>query len=278
MKNILLPTDYSNNSWNAMEYAVKLFRDVPCNFYILHVDPLIQSDLMHNSFAISTNTLDITLEDNLTYTHRLIQTISRNKAHHFITLHDYGNLIDIIRKTVLDKKVDLIVMGTKGASGIKGAIVGSNTGNAITKVPCNLLVIPEKAEPAIPENIAFPTDYNIFYSHSILEAMTKILRISKARLNVVNVSKPKVKLNTAQIQNMIYLQDYLLEVHEKSHTMHQLKDESVKSAIAGFVTSENIDMVIMVAKNLNFLQQLLLDTAIKKISFQTSVPLLVLHE
>jgi len=169
-------------------------------------------------------------------------------------------------------------MGTKGASGIKGAIVGSNTGNAITKVPCNLLVIPEKAEPAIPENIAFPTDYNIFYSHSILEAMTKILRISKARLNVVNVSKPKVKLNTAQIQNMIYLQDYLLEVHEKSHTMHQLKDESVKSAIAGFVTSENIDMVIMVAKNLNFLQQLLLDTAIKKISFQTSVPLLVLHE
>ena len=36
MKNILLPTDFSDNSWNAIEYALKLFKDEPCKFYLLH--------------------------------------------------------------------------------------------------------------------------------------------------------------------------------------------------------------------------------------------------
>lgn len=119
-----------------------------------------------------------------------------------------------------------------------------------------------------PQEIAFPTDYNNFYSHSILEAISKMLRLTKANLSVVNVSKPSVQLNEAQNQNMVYLQDYLLELYEKSYSIHNLKHEKAKSAIEQFVVSEKIDMVIMVAKNLNFLQQLLFDTTIKKLVFR----------
>lgn len=278
MKNILFPTDFSKNSWNAIEYAIKLFKDAPCNFYVLHVDSLSRSGVASNSFVMPSKSINVALKDNLEDTFARIKTITTNKEHNFIALHEYGNLIDIVRKTISDKKINLIVMGTKGASGIKETILGSNTGNVMTKVPCNLLVIPEKAVQCTPQEIAFPTDYNNFYSHSILEAISKMLRLTKANLSVVNVSKPSVQLNEAQNQNMVYLQDYLLELYEKSYSIHNLKHEKAKSAIEQFVVSEKIDMVIMVAKNLNFLQQLLFDTTIKKISFQTRVPLLVLHE
>ena len=283
MKNILFPTDFSKNSWNAIEYAITLLKDTPCNFYVLHVDALSQSGIEYNSFALPSDVMpskpiNLAPKDNLADTVARIKTITTNKEHHFIALHEFGNIIDVIRKTVLDKKISLIVMGTKGASGIKGTILGSNTGNVMTKVPCNLLVIPEKAAQCVPKEIAFPTDYNIFYSHSILEVISKMLRITNAKLRVVNISKPNVKLNEAQKQNMIYLQDYLLELHEKSHSIHNLKVERTKTAIEEFVINEKIDMVIMVAKNLNFLQQLLFRPSIKKISFQNSVPLLVLHE
>jgi len=278
MKNILFPTDFSKNSWNAIEYAIRLFKDTPCNFYLLHVDALSRSGVDSNSFIMPTQAVNMDLRDNLTDTFNRIKAITTNKEHNIIALHEYGNLIDIIRKTVLDKKIDLIVMGTKGASGIKETILGSNSSNVMTKVPCNLLVIPEKAVQFIPNEIAFPTDYNIFYSHSILEAISTMLRTTKAKLRVVNVTKPGIQLNEGQNQNMIYLQDYLLELYEKSHSFHNLRHEKAKSAIEQFVVREKIDMVIMVAKNLNFLQQLLFDTSIKKISFQTSVPLFVLHE
>ena len=278
MNNILFPTDFSENSWKAIEYAIKLFNDSPYNFYVLHVDPLNQSVVDSNSFVMPSKAVNNALRDNLADTFARIKTITTNKDHNFIALHEYGNIIDIIRKTVLEKRINLIVMGTKGASGIKETIVGSNTGHVITKVPCNLLVIPEKAEPCRPQEIAFPTDYNIFYSHSILEAISEMLRISRANLKVLNVVKPNMKLSQSQKHNMIFIQDYLLELYEKSHSIHQMNHKQVKSAIESFVVQEDMDMVIMVAKNLNFLQQLLFDTTIKKISFQTKVPMLVLHE
>ncbi|MDL5512401.1 universal stress protein [Arenibacter sp. M-2] len=278
MKSILFPTDFSQNSRNAIEYAIKLFKDAPCNFYVLHVDALSQSGVDSNSLIMPPKVANLPHRDNLAATFAHIKTLSTNKEHHFIALHEFGNLIDIIRKTVLDKKIDLIVMGTKGASGLKETILGSNSGNVLTKVPCNLLMIPEKAVQKNPKEIAFPTDYNIFYSHSILEAISQMIHLTQAKLRVVNVSKPGVPLNNVQNQNMTYLKDYLLELYEKSHSIHHLKHDRVKSAIEQFVVNEKIDLVIMVAKNLNFLQQLLFDTTIKKISFQTSVPLLVLHE
>ncbi|WP_299528057.1 universal stress protein, partial [uncultured Lutibacter sp.] len=37
MKNILLPTDFSENSWNAIKYALELYKKTACNFYLLHV-------------------------------------------------------------------------------------------------------------------------------------------------------------------------------------------------------------------------------------------------
>ena len=37
MANILIPTDFSDNAWNAVEYAVEFFKNSSCNFYLLHV-------------------------------------------------------------------------------------------------------------------------------------------------------------------------------------------------------------------------------------------------
>ncbi|MEH6769109.1 universal stress protein [Maribacter arcticus] len=57
----------------------------------------------------------------------------------------YGFFTDYIKQEVIDKNIDLIIMGTKGASGIKAVSLGSNTGNVITKVPCAVLAVPENA-------------------------------------------------------------------------------------------------------------------------------------
>jgi len=277
MKTVLIPTDFSKNSWNAVEYAVSLFKDIPCNFYVLHVGRIDQSGVEGNSFTMPTERLDAPVKEKLSELFKRIASITTNVQHNFIALQEYGNLVNSIRNTVAEKKVDLIVMGTKGASGVQQAVVGSNTGDVITKVHCNLLVIPEKANPIRPKEIAFPTDFNILYSHLILESISEMLHISGANLRVINVSKPTGRLNRTQKQHKHYLEDYLEELFSDSHSFQTITDEKVKNAIEGFAARGNIDMVIMVAKNLNYLQQLLFDSTIEKLSFHTTVPLLVLH-
>lgn len=278
MKDILIPTDFSSNSWNALKYAVSLFKNEACNFYILHIGSLNDSVANKNSFTLPTEKLRPSIKEQLKLFFKHIKALPYNEKHRFIALQEYGNFIDNIRKTIEEKRIELIVMGTKGASHIKASIVGSNTGDVITKVFCNVLVIPENAAINIPMQIAFPTDYNVFYTHRILEAITEILRISKAHLQVLNVSKIKTPLTNTKETHRIYLKDYLGELFPDSHNFYTITGHNAKTSILNFIADNQVEIVAMVAKNLNFFQQLLFDTTIEKLSFHTTVPLLVLHE
>src|SRR5690606_14045158 len=150
MKTILLPTDFSKNSWNAIKYALKFYEKSTCTFYLLHVNTL--------SYAMTKDTLYVDTEDFIenTYTkpskqqlRKLLKRISKeipdNKNHHFFTLTDYNFFIDSIRKYVDEKKIDMIIMGTKGATGLKKLIIGSNAADVIKKVKCTILIVPENA-------------------------------------------------------------------------------------------------------------------------------------
>ncbi|HMB61517.1 MAG TPA: universal stress protein, partial [Eudoraea sp.] len=44
MKNILIPTDFSRNAWNALSYATSLFKKTRCTFYIVHIDPIVHNE------------------------------------------------------------------------------------------------------------------------------------------------------------------------------------------------------------------------------------------
>ncbi|MGB3151778.1 MAG: universal stress protein [Maribacter sp.] len=278
MKHILIPTDFSTNSWNALAYAVQFFNKEPCTFYVLHIGDLKNSDISTNRFSFPTQKISPALKEKLNDLFKRIENLPNNKNHDFIALQEYGRFIDIVRKIVETKKIDLIVMGTKGASGLKAAVVGSNTGDVITKVVCNVLVIPENAEATVPNQIAFPTDYNLFYTYPILKTLAELLRISKAHLNVLNISQGKTRLTNLQEKNKAYLQDYLGETFPNNHNFNSTINKNIKIGILNFVADNQIEMLTMVAKNLNFFQQLLFDTAIEKLSFHTTVPLLVLHE
>ena len=168
-------------------------------------------------------------------------------------------------------------MDTKGASGIKEKIIGSNTGDVITKIPVNLLVVPENATYTELKNISFPTDYNIFYSYSILNTITELLHMNEGFLHIIN-SSTKKNLNVVQQKNKAYLQDYLEEVFENNHCFHRTGNMKVKNAIEDFTTTGKTDMIVMAAKNINFIQQILFDNPIQKLSFQTKIPLFVVHQ
>ena len=206
MKNILVPTDFSEDSMNAVTYALELLKNSPCNFYLLHVNDL------------------------------------------------------------------------SGISGTLGEVIGSNTGDVITKVKCNTLAVPMMASFRKLEEIAFPTDYNIFYSAKILSAISDLLETNNAYMRVMHASKSGQLLTESQVQNKEYLKDYLNETFEKKNSFHFITNKNVIAAVQCFVESRNIDLLVMVAKNLNFLQQIVFSSEVEKISFHTKVPFLVIHD
>ena len=280
MKNILLPTDFSENSWNAIEYALKLFEKATCNFYLLNVKSLSYIADGDMTFAVNQDTIeDVYIKPSKVKLRKLLKHIlekfSNSKNHKFYTLTDYNFFIDSIRSHVKENKIDLIVMGTKGASGFKKLTLGSNSGDVITKVKCTTLVVPENAKYTIPKEIAFPTDFSMNYNIQTLQPVSEILDTYNSGLRILHLSKKGSELNLNQQKNKELLEDYF---SNNIYSFHFLTNEKIEEAIQCFVESRNIDMIVMAAKNLNYFQKILFIPTIEKISYHTDVPFLVLHE
>ena len=280
MKNVLLLTDFSNNSWNAITYAINFFKDIPCNFYVLHVNKL--GYLVADEVSLYTNQnhlAEVYTEPSKKELRLILKRISRlfpdNDNHRFFTITDYDFFIESIRKVVDEKHIDLIVMGTKGASGIERKILGTNTADVITKVKCNTLAIPENAEFIAPKEIAFPTDFSLTYNLQILKPISDILKQFNTSLKILHITKGKVDLSYEQNRNKDLLEDYF---SNQSFSFHYLTNKRVEDAIQCFVESREIDMICMVGKNLNYFQQILFHSRVEKISYHTDRPFLVLHE
>jgi len=277
MKNILVPTDFSENSIQALKYAELLFSTLECNFYLLYVGSLLDTKNDVESFY-ETDQSDDNTKERLTELVKEIREHSTEAHHFFFPLHEYGFFIPTIKKYLEENDIDLIVMGTKGASGLKEKVVGSNAGDVITRVQCNTLVVPVHVELSKPREIAFPTDFNIFYSLKILRPMEEMVKLGKAQFRIMNALKEGDGLNLEQEKNKEYLLDFMDDTFPGNYSFHTITNQKVKEAIQCFVESRDVDMMIMVAKNLNFIQQILFDSIVERISFHTKIPFYVIHE
>jgi nucleotide-binding universal stress UspA family protein len=279
MKNILIPTDFSDNSWNAIEYGLALFRKVKCTFHLVYVNPIAEYSGGEAARYISSGLLEKSiLKESQEKLDKLLHKISLeplNPKHEFQTIACYDFFTDRIRREVLEKKIDLIIMGTKGASGLKAVAMGTNTGNVITKVKCPVLAVPENAVYNKPREIAFPTDYNLNYNIRVLDNLKEVALMTNAAIRFLYISKAGEELSREQMKNREFLGDYFTR---NQHSFHKVTGENLETAVQCFTESRVVDMIAMVAKNLNFLQRLLFRPRVEKISYHITIPFLVLHE
>jgi len=280
MKNILLPTDFSENSWNAIVYALHYFKNSNCNFYLLHINKLSNLVVGDTPYIPTQETIEDLYtkpakKQLRTILKRISEELPHNKNHKFYTLTDYNFIVDSIRKHIEEKNIDMIVMGTKGASGLQKFIIGSNTGDVITKVQCATLVVPENAKFFKINELAFPTDFALSYNIITLQPISEILETYNSSLRVLHISKKVEKLNSDQQKNKELLEDYF---NENDYSFHFLTNKNIENSIQCFVESRDIDMIVMVAKNLNYFQRIFFLPTVENISYHTDIPFLVLHE
>jgi len=278
MKNILLPTDFSKNSLNAMKYAVSLFKDIPCNFYLLNV---FKIHYVTNEEFIVGNNGGLTPSEKELYDisqiglKNIIEKIKKDANHKFKAISDFNFFIDSVKNTIEKRKIDLIIMGTKGASGVKEIFMGSNTGDVIMKTNCSVLAIPENTIFTEPKEITFPTDFKISYKEEDLDLLIQLAKINNSNLRILHLKNEK-KLGEDQVFNRKNLKKLFKSLNISLHT---LTNNDFDTAVNCFTQSRgNINMIAILAKHYNFFQRLFFNPKVEELSFHTNIPLLVLHK
>lgn len=280
-KRIILPTDFSNNAWNAIAYALTIFKDVPCDFFILNSYQVGASGLSTKMAGANDTRLYNLIKEqsdrDLKRELEKIKSFDKNPEHTFIARSVPDNLVNAIGKTVYREEIDYVIMGTKGASGLKEVFMGSNTYKVIKEVDfCPVIAVPDdyQIDKEI-DAILLATGYEHLFENYELKPLLNFVEHFKAKLWIAHVGSldalaPEQKASKKGLKNRLKSIDYeFIEVE---------KDTSVNNAIQQLVEKDKtIDMVVMINQNHTFFERLTREPVIKKVSFSSKVPFLVIH-
>lgn len=276
MKNIIIPTDFSENARTAMRYATSYFSDSPVCFYMLHVDLSDNENLTSVSSVDAQTRHAADIMGRLKEEINICRSFATNKKHLFFSLLGKKSLIETLRAQINEMEVDYIFMGTKGSSKTQTKGIGSNAYDVITKVKCPTVVIPELARFHSLSNMALPTDFNNWSSNRAFTTLYKTLDAKKVVLHILQTVGKEQRLTAVQKENKEFLLEFVRNINYHIHYLAKATD--LDAEIEKYVDALNIDMMAVVGRNLNFIQRLLARPKPAGIHYHLKTPFLVLHE
>ncbi|WP_299112115.1 universal stress protein [uncultured Winogradskyella sp.] len=277
MKNILLPTDFSDNSWNAIKYAIQLFKDETCTFHLLNTYTPIIYNVEYvlgypAQFGLGDAIRDTAIKNLDELKSRIAETFKDNPKHTFTTLPRFNTLVSGIREFISENKTHLIVMGTKGATGAQEVLFGSNTVHVFKEIKCPVLAIPSDFEYEKPLEILFPTDLEIDYDAFHIDLLKQIAIDHNSRVNALHVSTGK-DLTFKQINNQLKLETVFKDT---PFIYHEFESMNVTDAIDKFQIKAKINLLAMINNKHSFFENLFFRSALNQIGFHLKIPFLVL--
>lgn len=276
MKKILLPTDFSNNSINAINYAVELFKDEVCVFYLINIQKassfISDNLMMMNTKASIYKTIISAAKKSINNLASTIETNYQNKNHTFETVLDYDNFIDSIDQAIEKHEIDLIVMGTKGASGVKRVLFGSNTVKVIKRCNKPVLAIPNGYNYSPLQTLALTTNNIEAFKSNELSALKDLLAIRKPKLKVIHIENEYYEEAT-KLKNIMFINEYFNNV-TCDHI--DVKSNHVYKSVYNYIGENKIDLLAMTAKKHSFIERLFSTFPEEKFAFKIDIPLLVM--
>jgi nucleotide-binding universal stress UspA family protein len=276
MKHILLPTDFSENSWNATSYATHLFKDDVCTFYLLntytpviyHVEYVLGYPAQ---FGLEDTIRNTSLENLKTLKQRISDTFGTNSNHEFQTMARFDTLTSGIHDFMDSHSIHMIVMGTKGATGAEEVLFGSNTVQVFKNVKCPVLAIPEGFTYKTPTAILFPSDYGIAYTAAQLEPLLALAKTHHSKIHILHVLTSK--LSQAQLNNQASLKQLMPQA---SHEIHDLQGDNVMRGILDFQEKNRVDILAMINNKKSFFENIFFKSTVNQIGFHLTAPFFVM--
>lgn len=276
MKNILLPTDFSENSINAIDYAVKLFANSEMSFFVLNVQKI--SDYTTSELMTSPSSDSVyngVLDDNKLKVEKLVEKLQAENSSEkftFKSLLDYDIFTDAIRQAVKLYEIDLIIMGTNGATGAKEVIFGSNTIKVIRNINCPIIVVPEKYSFRKIKRVLFSIQSQMKTCYSGLKPLKRILSIYEPDLDVVEIIEDVNE--SKDDENDLSIKDILNEFDFKKI---EIKKVPFTYAIGTFQKLRPLELHALFIEKESFIDRMIFGSKTSNITYNSKIPLLVMH-
>lgn len=265
---ILIPTDFSELSKVAIKYSVELSKDVDIQLILLHViDTNAPSRARIGSHKLQ-EAIKTSSENSMK---ELIGSIKKDNSHNIDISYEItsGSSIEkYVEIFALKNNIDMICIGTKGASGLKKILFGSNAAGIIQNSSIPVLTIPEFARYKGIGNIVYSSDlYNLDKEIDLIIPFAKLM---DSWIHILHIDKDNERFDGDLHQKELSLRK---DFSYQKIKFIELKSSSVIQGINNFVADVDADMVIMFTHHTNFLEKVFQKSVTQNTAFQTRIPL-----
>lgn len=277
MRKVLVPTDFSENAFNALKYASQIFKYEKSEFLIVHT----YADEVYRKVPEAKRDLleelkDETLRRSETELKSILARIKEyapNPQHKFRAISVFGALIDEANDLVNEENMDIVVMGTRGATNDKKIAFGSNTLQLMKYVHCPVLAIPEGYEYHPPKEILFPTNYMVPYKRRELKLLCDMTDSFRSTIHILYID-PVRNLSLRQADNREFLKNCL---KKPKLTFETTLEKDKTTAITKYMAHHAINMLVLVNSRHSYMEDMLYQSTIDKIGLHIKIPFLVLQ-
>ena len=276
MKNILVPTDFSEQANYAMEFAAVLAKAINAEVTLLHV--VVDGTLPTVNYTGEVALPD--MQDRL-FVMKLVEKgreelkeLTQNPIFTGIPLHTELHVGDIyygVKEIISDKNIDLVVMGTKGASGFEELIIGSNAERIVRHAKCPVLTIHEKVSSDAIRTIAYANALEE-PDHACAGIVNDIQQAFDANIHLVRINTPnnfKPDHVTAPI-----LKNIAEHSGFSNYQTHVYNDASEEEGILNFASTIDADLIVMATHGRTGLAHLLSGSLAESVVNHTHRPVL----
>ena len=276
MQKILVPTDFSNNALKAVAYASEIAKKSGATIHLLHViEPSLNMTTMQTDSSGKKIVAEKTAKLNLS-----LKSISDVYPDVKVAPQLVGgNVITSILKYAENEKPDLIIMGTKGATGLKKIFMGSVTAGVIGKTKIPVLTVPVSYELEEPDAIIFATN-QFEKNKEILDKIVSISKLFSAPVHVVVFKDIDGNKDADFIYNDEQLNNYLHFLKE-TFPEGDFKGEIIEGndfeiTIDAYSNKNEADIIAMITYPKSFFEKIFLKSVTKKMAFHSTIPILAI--
>lgn len=246
MKRILVPTDFSKEASYAVDAAVNLAAKTGAELLLLHV----VEGFVQGSFATQGGIPD-NLSDEV-FTLKLMEkgkkdltNLAADKKFENINISTtirVGNPFQNIANDIIDNQADLVIMGSKGASGYEEVLIGSNTERVVRHSKCPVITVKQPTDFNQITDIVFAADF--IETEDNVAIQLKILQnLLDAKLHLLKVDTPGNFESSRTIKSRI--RDFVQRHKLENYTMEIYNESTEEDGIVYFAEDIDADMIAL---------------------------------
>ncbi len=271
MKTILVPIDYSENSFNALHYAVNIAEHIKAKVVLFHVFEVPITTTEMPVIIMSPDQLE---GMNNSKMNEIVKELKEKHHIDIIVVSTPGYSVEEIVRKMNYLGADLTVLGIRGVSLISELVIGSVATGVIRKANHPVLIVPEHAVFKVPTKILFASDNSGVSNPATLNFLKEIASLFNCEVAIVNMIH---KLENAEQEALLAI-DYSSVLQGINTSYHQIEGEDIAESINDYLTTFDADIIVNIPRKHSFVENIIHESNTKKLAFHTHIPLLALPD